>query len=206
MGILLENIARRANDEDQCRGSFWESRFKCRECTSESAVLVCGIYVDLNPIRAGEADSPETARYTSVFQRLMAESQPKNSSKRADGWMAELTLRPETKAGEKLAYSSRTGRRASDLGIIPISLENYVNLLNWTANVIKSGQRDTIPSDLEAVLDHLDVNHEAWLETIEDYEKSFCHAVGPPASLAKVAERLDACHIKGTPAARRIFG
>ena len=50
----------------------WENRFKCRECTDESAVLLCGIYVDLNPFRAGEADAPETARYTSIFQRLQA--------------------------------------------------------------------------------------------------------------------------------------
>jgi hypothetical protein len=205
MGILLENIARRANREDKSSGRFWESRFKCRECTSESAILICGIYVDLNPIKAGEASSPETARYTSVFQRLMAASQPKNSRTRADGWMAELTLRPESKADEKLACSSRTGRRASDLGILPISLENYVKLLKWTARLLLSGQRRTIPKDLEAVLDHLDVNHEAWLDTVEEYEKSFCHAVGPPSSLAKVAERMDASHLKGATAARRIF-
>ena len=38
-----------------------------------SGILLCGIYVDLNPIRAGEADSPETARYTSVYQRIQAQ-------------------------------------------------------------------------------------------------------------------------------------
>lgn len=46
MGILCENIARRANAEDDCAGRFWETRYRCRECTDESAVLLCGIYVE----------------------------------------------------------------------------------------------------------------------------------------------------------------
>ncbi len=205
MGILLENIARRANFEDNCGGRFWETRFKCREITDASGLLLCGIYVDLNPIRAGEADSPETARYTSLFQRLEAQSRRKNARDRADGWMAELTLRPERKADEALAYSSRSGRRASDLGVLPISLADYLKLLLWTARLLASGQRSKIPKDLEAVLDRLDVNHEKWLDTVDSYERSFCHAVGSPESLAKVAERMEASHLKGATASRRIF-
>ncbi len=192
MGILLENIARRANFDDDCAGRFWETRFKCREITDASGLLLCGIYVDLNPIRAGEADSPETARYTSLFQRLEAQSQRKNARDRADGWMAELTLRPERKTDEALCYASRSGRRASDLGVLPISLEDYLKLFRWTARLLKSGQRSTIPKDLESVLDRLDVNHEKWLDTVDSYERSFCHAVGSPESLAKVAQRMEA--------------
>ena len=70
--------------------------------------------------RKAIADSPETARYTSVYQPVQAQSQRTNARDRADGWMAELTLRPERKADESLAYSSRTGRRALDLGILPM--------------------------------------------------------------------------------------
>ena len=39
--------------------------------------------------------------------------------------------------------------------------------------------------DLAAVLDHLEVKHDAWLETVEQYEEGFGHAVGRPASLAR---------------------
>ena len=205
MGTLLENIARRANREDGATGRFWESRFRCRECADVSGILLCAIYVDLNPIRAGEADSPETARYTSAYQRIEAQSQRKNARNRADGWMAELTLRPERKADESLAYSSRSGRRASDLGILPMSLEDYLKLLKWTARLLRSGQRSTIPKDLEAILDPMDVNHEAWLETVDNYETTFCHVVGSPASIAKAAKRMEASCLKGTAASRRVF-
>jgi hypothetical protein len=205
MGTLLENIARRANFEDDTTGKFWSARYGCRECTDSNSVLICGMYVDLNPILAGEANGPETAQYTSVFQRLQAASQPKNSKSRADGWLAELSLRPERKADEQLACMSRTGRRATDMGIIPVSLKDYVRLLKWTAEKIMSGERETIPRDLESVLDYLQVCPDAWVETVQDYEAMFCHAIGPPASLDEVARRLDVHHLKGAPAARRAF-
>ena len=204
-GHSLGKYRPRANAEDGATGRFWETRFRCRECADVSGILLCAIYVDLNPIRAGEADSPETARYTSAYQRIKAQSQRKNARDRADGWMAELTLRPERKADESLAYSSRTGRRASDLGILPMSLEDYLKLLKWTAELLRSGQRSTIPKNLEAILDSMDVNHEAWLETVDHYETTFCHVVGSPESIAKVAERMEASCLKGTAASRRVF-
>jgi len=48
MAILCENIARRANQEDECRGRFFETRFKCRECTDPSGMLLCALYVETN--------------------------------------------------------------------------------------------------------------------------------------------------------------
>lgn len=207
IGILLENIARRANREDECTGRFFEARFKCRECTDLSSILLGGVYVDLNPTKAGEATGPRTARYTSVFQRLMAERQSssKSSLSRPDGWMAELTRQPARKADEQLAYKSRTGRRASDMRILPISLAERVKLLEWTARRLKSGKRSTIPQDLATVLDQLNLNHEVWVDTVDSYDVLFCHPVGPPDSLARVAERMEVAHLKGTSAWRRVF-
>ncbi len=56
MAILCEYVARRSNREDGCTGVFWEGRYKCRELVDDAAILVCGIYVDLNQIRAGDDD------------------------------------------------------------------------------------------------------------------------------------------------------
>jgi hypothetical protein len=205
MGILCENIARRANHEDDCKGRFFETRFACRECTDLNALLVCGIYVDLNPYRAGEVNNPVGSRYTSVYQRLQAQGLRKNAADRPDGWLGELTLPPERKVDEALADASRTGRRASDLGLLPVSLEDYVRLLKWTAQQLKSGQRDTIPADLVAVLEHFQVQQDHWLETIEQYETLFGHAVGRAESLAEVAERMELQHLKGIAACRTAF-
>ena len=62
-------------------------------------------------------------------QRWQAHGQRKNAADRPDGWLGELTLPPERKADESRADASRTGRRASDLGILPVSLEDYARLL-----------------------------------------------------------------------------
>ena len=70
MRNLNEHIARKGNVEDNCKGRFWEGRFKSQALLDEKAVLVCMAYSDLNPIRAKMVDSVQTAQYTSIFERI----------------------------------------------------------------------------------------------------------------------------------------
>lgn len=72
MRALSEPIARLANRQDECTGSFWEGRFKAQTITDEAGLLACSMYVDLNPIRAAMSESPEQALHTSAYDRIAA--------------------------------------------------------------------------------------------------------------------------------------
>ena len=203
MGTLSENVARRANREDECTGCFWEGRFQCRRLESEAAVLTCGIYVDLNQIRAGEAATPETSRHTSAWERIQARRQ--RGHHKADGWLGALTLREGPREEQKYKYESRTGRRASDQGLLPLELDDYLQLLDWTGRQLRRGKRGAIPATLAPILDRLAVREEAWLEVVEGLDDWFCHVLGSARELARAAAELGRRHLQGQPASRRLF-
>jgi REP element-mobilizing transposase RayT len=49
---LKEPLARITNKEDECKGTFWASRFKSIAIRDEEFLLATCAYVDLNPVAA----------------------------------------------------------------------------------------------------------------------------------------------------------
>ena len=72
MKALCEPIARLANKQDEATGHFWEGRFKALAITDEAGLLACSMYVDLNPIRAAMAATPEESLHTSAYDRIQS--------------------------------------------------------------------------------------------------------------------------------------
>ncbi len=70
MKELKEPISRWANAESDKAGHFWDERFRSTRLLDEAAVFACSLYVDLNVIRAGVAETPEDSRYTSAWSRI----------------------------------------------------------------------------------------------------------------------------------------
>ncbi len=158
MKCLNEPIARRANSEDGCTGHFWEARFHSQALCSERSLLAAMAYVDLNPIRAGMARSLESSDYTSVQARIKT-SKDRDSS-------AQLLQRGELRhlsvAVRPLMPFANDKAAARD-DVIPISREDYLNLLEQTARIAVQGKRGLITLKSEAVLLKLGLSSLEWL-------------------------------------------
>ncbi|MFO0921559.1 MAG: hypothetical protein U0905_03620 [Pirellulales bacterium] len=79
MRAVSEPIARKANNEDKCTGR-WEGRFKAQKIVDEAGLLACAMYVDLNPVRAAMAKTPEASTLprpmiASRHKKVLKESQ-----------------------------------------------------------------------------------------------------------------------------------
>jgi hypothetical protein len=195
MRSLCEPMARRANREDRVTGRFWEGRFKSQALLDESAILACSIYVDLNPIRARLAETPETSEFTGAFERILArqaagtarceESTTAKISTARDAWLSPL---PEHDAGEALDAAAPMAR-ASNRGFLPMSLDDYLRLLDWTGRQIRADKRGAIPADLRPILERLAINADTWLDTVSFFGRWFHRAVGRLSSMAARASR-----------------
>ena len=218
MRTLNEDIARRANREDDCTGRFWEGRFKSQALLDEAAVLACSLYVDLNPIRAAMAQSVEESRFTGAKARVddlkesKIELQPHLTSehgkkaKLKPGSKPKRTRRWERSRGRRrcgwltpieISESadptgpdpSHCGRRASLKGFLNVPLLRYLELLDWTGRQLRADKRGVIPANVAPILKRLGLDSRTWLRLVGQLGQLFKRAIGSRVSLGEEAKR-----------------
>ena len=206
MKTLRENIARRANASDETTGAFWDGRFRCRRLEDETAILICGIYVDLNQIRAGEATTPEESRYTSAYDRIVGraantigdgDSTDPTQSPSADAWLGKLSTVPVDATAANYQTRSRSGRRASDKGLLELTLDQYLELLDWTGRQLHAGKSGVIPGHLAPILQRLKIRDDRWLDLVINFDRWFSHFVGHLDQLRQAASRSGRLWVRG---------
>lgn len=204
MRCLAEPIAREANREDKCTGRFWEGRYKCQRLLDEAAVLACSVYVDLNPVRAGVAQSPETSEFTSAYERIERRSSNVEGAeplKRDAGWLSPVELKERREATDP-----RRTRRASNKGFLPLKLEQYLTLLDWTGRQTRRDKRGQIPDHLKPILHRLQIATDRWVDTVLNFGRWFHRAVGRSGSLARESSRRKRQWLHGVSYSRTSFG
>jgi putative transposase len=188
---LNESIARQANQEDGCKGRFWEGRFKSQALLDERALLACIVYVDLNPVRAGIADIPETSDYTFLQARIRAYAEQRQSPSERKGDPrsgGEKRPRPAVspKADSPLMSSTLSeapvpllpfcGGERIDAPVvgIPFAFSDYLALADCTGRAIRADKRGVLPEDVPPILKRLGIEENACVETVRDYGRRFC--------------------------------
>ena len=185
MRNLNEYIAREANKEDDCTGRFWEGRFKSQALLDESAVLACMAYVDLNPIRAKMAETPETSKHTSIKKRINAaknqQSQPR-------------VLMP-------FVSSSRDEM----LKGIAYSFNDYCELIDTTSRCIRDDNSGYMDNNQSPILERLGLATAQWLTLSTEFEKHFCYAAGAEQMMNTFKRHTQHQRLRGMTKARELL-
>jgi hypothetical protein len=176
---LKEEIARRANREDGCTGAFWEGRFTSVPLLDNAALVACMAYVDLNPVRAKVAATPEDSLHTGGRTRIRARNR----------WQAVAKLRARGRDPqrvqrllERVGLDARAAHAEDGLWLTPmaqcsiadddkadterLALDEYLELLDATGRTLAKGKRGVIDPRLEPILARLDLRVEDWIATM----------------------------------------
>ena len=190
MKCLNEQLARRANAEDQCTGRFWEGRFRSQALLDEAGVLTAMAYVDLNPVRAGIAPTPEASQFTSIHQRIREVSE-------------EMAATRDTQRVQLRPFKQPSKRSAKAL---PGTLTEYVQLVDWTGRAIRSDKRGAIDHALPPILARLNIDAEAWQVAMRPQGNVFGRAMGRLNHLRLHATTLGQSWVRGLRQAERMYG
>ncbi|SEP57043.1 hypothetical protein SAMN05421693_10164 [Ectothiorhodospira magna] len=166
MKCLNEPIARQANQEDGCTGHFWEARFKSQALRTEAALLSCMAYVDLNPVRAGMAATPEASEHTSIRERITPRFDLAQAVR--EQMRMEALMRFDGPVKPLLPFEGACAEREQPG--IPFGFEDYLALVDYTGRAIDPRKKGAIANTLPPILERLGLTPDQWLAQSTQFE------------------------------------
>jgi hypothetical protein len=170
MKCLKEPLSRKVNREENCRGTFFEGRFKSIAILDEESILTVAAYIDLNPVAAGICGLPEHSPYTSIKERvqhiidqgrLHDVSQIRNGSVAAqrvsegidqDHWLVPI----EDKRSQG---SKREGIKQG------FTVGQYLMLVDCMSRSVREGKANISP-EVASIFDRLEMDAQDWLSRV----------------------------------------
>ena len=171
MKCLKEPLARLANRQDKTRGTFFEGRFKSIAIVGDEALLRICVYIDLNPVAAKIANTPETSDFTSIKQRV--------EHVEARGKIAALAAAERGSVASSLASAGleeslwlcpiedRRGLDSLRVGMLQgFPLGSYLKLVEYTGRLFRLGKA-AISSELAGIFERLGISDETWRDGMQ---------------------------------------
>ena len=148
-------------------------QYKSQSLLDEKAVLRAMAYVDLNPIRAAMAPTPETSDHTSIKVRI-------------DYWKRKAAQshsdQDENLQPKSLMPFAGNLRQPMPKGLI-FNLIDYIELVDWTGRVIRDGKRGAISDTTPPTLQRLGISTKHWIELTTKFEQRFKGIAGSARSI-----------------------
>ncbi len=191
MRCVNEPIAREANHEDKATGRFWEGRFKSQALLDEKALATCMAYVDLNPIRAKMATTPEQSNHTSIQQRIKKAVNTKQPG--------HINQQPET-----LLPFVGNPRKDMPTGL-PFQLNDYLELVDWSGRIIREDKKGAIADNLPPILQRLDMDAKQFIYLSQNFEKPFKNLVGAAHHVRKACQAIGKNWVHGISQCETFF-
>jgi hypothetical protein len=187
MRVLNEKVARMANAEDDVTGRFWEGRFKCQALLDEQALLGCMAYVDLNPVRAAMATTPEQSHHTSIQHRIRHWKNHADSDNKSS-----VTTDHTEHAFQPKDLHPFVGNHRQEMpkGII-FNLIDYLQLVDWTGRQIRDDKVGSISTEAMPILQRLSISPEHWVYLCTHFESKFKGLVGSVHSLQQACQQFN---------------
>lgn len=195
MRCLNEDIARRANREDACKGAFWEGRFKSQALLDEQALLACMMYVDLNPIRAGIAGSLQESDFTSIQQRINQLNHTETAAKEA----VDILPVPQESTPKPLVEFDGAAHLDAQTGI-PFHFCDYLELIDWTGRAIRPDKAGYIDAKQPKLLIQIGISSDAWVTSAKSFRHQYGAVIGDWQAMCQFKKRQQSGHwCKGKP-------
>ena len=141
-----------------------------------------------------------------LFVREMIRSPVRISITAKSGSKTSCACRPpaleSTCSALPLCPIDKIGTRCSDKGFLPMSLGDYLQLLDWTGRQLAQGKTGRIPDTVGPILERLQLDQKGWCELVAHFGRRFFVVAGAPTTIDGTTNRVNQ-HRYHVPAATR---
>ena len=179
-----------------------QRRIQSLEQAPKNTAFVEGIGSESHPsIVSPAASKPTRTKAADVRNKRALAAEPVASTR--DSFLSPLTL--DERNGEIGAAASTNGCRCSDKGFLPMSIGDYLQLLDWTARQPVDGKPGATPTTALPIFERLSLDPQVWCKLVGEFGRLFYNVAGVPQSIDETTSRVSQHRYNVRHRARQIF-